>query len=73
MLIISILILHFINRITKTTKKLYEKHNIHERYTYEYICQTYISTKSTTRTRCINVSATKGRASNKNNYLRNKC
>jgi hypothetical protein len=72
MLIINILILHFINRITKTIKKLYEKHNIHERYTYEYICQTYISTKSITRARCINFSATRSRASNKNNYLKNK-
>jgi hypothetical protein len=44
MFVISILIINFINKIAITTK-LYEKHTIHERYTYEYTCQTYISTK----------------------------
>ena len=44
MLIINILIIHFINQTT-TTKTLYEKHNIHEKYTYDYTCQTYIYTK----------------------------
>jgi hypothetical protein len=43
MLVTSILIIHFINQTTTTT--LYEKHNIHEPYTYEYTCQTYISKK----------------------------
>jgi hypothetical protein len=36
--------MHFINQTTKTTR-LYEKHIIHERYTYDYTSQTYISTK----------------------------
>ena len=46
MFVISILILHFINQTTTPSTTLYKKHNIHERYTYEYTCQTYISTKS---------------------------
>jgi hypothetical protein len=46
MFIISILLIHFINQTTMKTTTLYEKHNIHERYTYEYTCQTYISIKS---------------------------
>jgi hypothetical protein len=44
MLSINIFIIDLINKII-TTIILYEKHNIHEQYTYEYTCQTYISTK----------------------------
>jgi hypothetical protein len=41
MLIISIRIIHFINQITTTTT-LYEKHNIHERYTYQTLMQEHL-------------------------------
>jgi hypothetical protein len=45
MFVINILILHFIIQTKTTTTTLYEKHNIHKQYTYEYTCQTYIATK----------------------------
>jgi hypothetical protein len=39
MFTISILIIYFINQTTKPTTTLYEKHSIHEQYTYEYTSQ----------------------------------